>query len=148
MSQGIEEFLSNKALEEMQSRLRDSIDPKNWSVASRDGELDKIISIASDIVDDSVPATIKLLLTEIDGKNLLYWNVRLTLLGSLLEYLENARRELDWITESERENIAVDSNWLTGRIRQVILQYTEAQENLTKVLQQAQNSTMIDSEEL
>lgn len=144
----MEEVLSMHAVEEMQSRLRDRLHPQNWTVENRDTELDAIRDTALEIVEESTPLTLALLNKAVDGKPFLYWNLQTQVLGQLIEYLEQARRDLDWLTDEERSETSVDTEWLTQQIRKTLELYQVAQANVDQMIAELKSSSLVETEEV
>lgn len=144
----VEELIGLRALQEMQSRLQERLDPRTWTIQNRDQELSEIWQTANEIVEESAPVTLQVMQTEIQGKSFLFWNLRVQVMGSLIEFLENARRDLDYLSEEEREAIPVTSEWLTEKIREYIPQYQEAYAQVEQVLNALRDDPLIESEVL
>lgn len=148
MSNNIEEVISLRALEEMQARLQDRIDPRTWTVENRDSELQAVWDTAESIVAESTPITLKVLGEEVDGHPFVYWNLFAQVTGSLLEYLDQARRDMDYLDPQELAALPIDERWLTAKIRELIPSYQRAKANVDQVLQSLMKDPMIESVEI
>jgi len=144
----LDDILGMRALEEMQSRLRELLDPRSWTLENRDAAVEAVTKTALDISAESSPITLQLLTQEIDGKSFLMWNMQTQVLGALIEFLEQARRDLDWLTPEERMEISVDNEWLTTKIRDIVLQYKEAKTRVDQTLTALKSESLVESQEI
>lgn len=137
----LEQVITMKAVEEMRLRLLDRVDPRNWTADNRDTEFEAVRDTATEIVRDSVPLTMSLLSAQSGEHSFLYWTLLMQVTAQLIEYLEQARSGLDWLSDMERSESAVDGEWLTQRIRESVEVYKTAQEHVESVLNSARGDT-------
>jgi hypothetical protein len=144
----LEDLISFRALDSLQSKLENQLDMKSWSVENRDQQLSTAWEVAQTIVDESAGLSLQLLAKEVDGKPFIYWNLRSQVLGALVDYLRGERELLDKMDAGETAIYPVDYNWLGEQIRKYDQLYAETLTKIETYLNGLKNDTMAEVSEL
>lgn len=110
----LDEILSEKAQQQFQTAIVETLDFSQWTVENREEKLNTLRNIASQVAVYTEDFTKQLIETTIANNSILYYKLMLELITSEVEILAGLREELDVV---ENENIPVDVNWLTEHIR-------------------------------
>lgn len=110
----LDEILSEKAQQQFQTAIVETLDFSQWTVENREEKLNTLRNIASQVAVYTEDFTKQLIETTIGSNSILYYKLMLELITSEVEILAGLREELDVV---ENENIPVDVSWLTEHIR-------------------------------
>jgi len=110
----LDEILSEQAQQKFQEAIIETLDFTQWTTENREEKLNDLRQIASEVAAYTENFVKQLLETNIENNSVFYSKLILELIASEVEILSGLREELDMI---ENDNIPVDANWLTDRIR-------------------------------